>query len=189
MRSPANSLPNHAPASSRRSSARVSSCTAPLPLVVRSTVLSWIATNRASRESCKSVSINVAPMDSALRNDAMVFSCAWPEAPRCAITSTLSRSYPLPARFADNPTHPQKFRFLPRLYFMLTPADGPLACTLSCCALNLTLGESNTHTLWRKDHEKGTSGPLRSAGSLHAACCGAIRLGRRIRQAPKESGT
>src|SRR3989442_10248359 len=71
-----NSPPNQEPASSSRSSANVHSWTGPSPLVVRSSVSSWMATNRASRESCRSVSMNMAPNSTARRNAAMVFSGA-----------------------------------------------------------------------------------------------------------------
>src|SRR5437588_661078 len=46
-----------------------------------------MATKRASRESCKSVSMKFAPNATAFLNAASVFSGAFPDAPRCAMTS------------------------------------------------------------------------------------------------------
>src|ERR1700737_1133696 len=47
-----------------------------------------MATTRASRVRCKSVSMKRAPISTARRNAAMVFSGACPEAPLCATTHT-----------------------------------------------------------------------------------------------------
>src|SRR5579859_2564670 len=47
-----------------------------------------MATKCASRESCRSVSMNAAPKETALRKAAIVFSGAYPDAPRCAMTNT-----------------------------------------------------------------------------------------------------
>src|SRR5260370_12424510 len=66
-----------------------------------------MATKRASRESCRSVSIDVAHRATALRNAARVFSGACPEAPRCPITSI-----PICSAFAivaGNTALPQRF--------------------------------------------------------------------------------
>ncbi len=94
-----------------------------------------MATNRASRESCKSVSIKVAPNDTAFLNAAKVFSGAWPEAPRCPMMNTpvLSFSQNVAAR---RPTVANS-----RCYgsmSMLTPAYSKIGAHPELCIVSLT---------------------------------------------------
>src|SRR6266568_367782 len=70
-----------------------------------------MATKCASRESCKSVSINVAPSATALRNAASVFSGACPEAPRCPITSIPIALLSLLRLFRATPLSRKSFYF------------------------------------------------------------------------------
>ena len=88
IRSPAKRGLNQAPASRRWSSANVFSVTFPLPVVVRSSVSSWITTTSLSRVRWTSNSILSLPAAIAAPKAARVFSGACPENPRWAVTTT-----------------------------------------------------------------------------------------------------
>src|SRR5260370_1912273 len=111
-----------------------------------------MATKWASRESCKSVSIKVAPRATAFRNAARVFSGAFPDAPRCAMTNT--ELLP-PSESLFNTRALKKFRYSREFHDsqstnknMLPPLPGAKAGTHLACILNLNSRE-------RKRRNKG----------------------------------
>ena len=77
---------NLAPASRPFSSVTVLRATGPLPLVVRSSVSSWITTSAPSRVTRRSNSTASTPSATAWRNDSSVFSGAWARLPRWPMT-------------------------------------------------------------------------------------------------------
>ena len=81
-RAPANSAPNHAPASNSRTTAHGVSDTMPVPFVVRLRSASWSSTSRPSHVACTSVSMASTPMAIARSKLAQVFSGASAAAPR-----------------------------------------------------------------------------------------------------------
>ncbi len=83
--SPANFSAKLEPASRFLSWSHFISFTLPCPSVVRLTFRSWITTKRSSAESITSSSIPSAPSSLARRKEAIVFSGAKAEAPRCAM--------------------------------------------------------------------------------------------------------
>src|SRR6266581_9573819 len=87
IRSPRKRDENHAHASRRRRSFNVIAATSPRPLVVRSTVPSWITTGTPSAVRWTSSSMALAPRRTASAKAASVFSGARAEAPRWAMRS------------------------------------------------------------------------------------------------------
>src|SRR5437899_2492235 len=137
-----------------------------------------MATKWASRESCKSVSINAAPRATAFRNAARVFSGAFPDAPRCAMTST--KLFP-PPESLRNTTALKKFLLFREFCDsyspnknMLSPPVGARAGSQLGCILNLT--ERKMNLTERKgsdkgpggDYEKGTTGPVYDGAASRA---------------------
>src|ERR1035437_8993113 len=78
-----------------------------------------MATTRASRVRCKSVSMKRAPISTARRNAAIVFSGACPEAPRCATTHTALEILPMLIFFNAWKFFPLRHpsRIVPQIYW------------------------------------------------------------------------
>src|SRR5713226_9994947 len=120
-----------------------------------------MATKRASRERCRSVSMNVAPRATAFLNDASVFSGACPDAPRCPITSTQLLPFSQFVSFVSKSFSHQESSILLATFIedMLTPPSGPEAGIQLPCILNLNSRETKGRRP-RGNHEKGTPGPV-----------------------------
>src|SRR5437870_12681201 len=103
-----------------------------------------MATKRASRESCKSVSMKLAPRATAFLHAAMVFSGAFPDAPRCAMTSIKLFSTPQATSAQHCYSHKVSLSennptlLAANVESMLAPDPGTEPCTHLACILNLT---------------------------------------------------